>query len=122
MIRRRFRLGRAGGQITASVYAGLVLIFLFAPLVVVVLVSFNSSANMNLHLTGFSTRWFRQIAADPLVTAAFGRTALAAGVTALISGALGLTGALGAAIALTLIATVVVLLAILFWLLRLVSR
>jgi spermidine/putrescine transport system permease protein len=98
MTHRRSRLLRrgAGGRITASVYVALVLIFLFAPLVVVVLVSFSSTSNMNLSLSGFSIRWYQQIATDPLVVAAFGRTALAAIVTALISGVLGLTGALGA--------------------------
>jgi spermidine/putrescine transport system permease protein len=98
MTRRRFRLPRrgAGGRITASVYVALVLIFLFAPLVVVVLVSFSSTSNMNLSLSGFSIRWYQQIGTDPLVVAAFGRTALAAIATALISGVLGLLGALGA--------------------------
>ena len=48
---------------------------------VVVAVSFNSTPNMNLHAS-FSLRWYQQIATDPLVVAAFGRTALAAVCTA----------------------------------------
>jgi spermidine/putrescine transport system permease protein len=83
------------GRVSARIYVGLVLLFLFAPLLIVVVVSFNSTPNMNLH-AGFSLRWYRQIAGDPLVVAAFGRTALAAVCTALISAALGLSGALGA--------------------------
>jgi len=86
----------SGRKVGAGVYVALVLIFLFAPLVVVVLISFNATSNMNLQVSGFSFRWYRQIAGDPLVVAAFGRTALAAVATALVSGVLGLTGALGA--------------------------
>lgn len=89
--RRRGVLAR----ITARTYVALVLIFLFAPLLIVVLVSFNSTPSMNLQAE-FSLRWYRQIAGDPLVVAAFGRTALAAVSTAVISAVLGMSGALGA--------------------------
>jgi spermidine/putrescine transport system permease protein len=89
--RRRGVLAR----ITARTYVALVLFFLFAPLLIVVVVSFNSTPNMNLQ-AGFSLRWYREIAGDPLVVAAFGRTALAAVCTAVISAVLGMSGALGA--------------------------
>jgi spermidine/putrescine transport system permease protein len=83
------------GRVSARTYATLVIFFLFAPLLIVVAVSFSSTPNMNLH-AGFSLRWYQQIATDPLVVAAFGRTALAAVCTAVISATLGLSGALGA--------------------------
>lgn len=77
-------------------YAATVLVFLFAPLLVVVIVSFNSSPAVQLPLSGVSLRWYRQIVGDPLVQAAFERTAVVAVITAVVSGALGLTAALGA--------------------------
>jgi spermidine/putrescine transport system permease protein len=80
----------------AIIYVALVLVFLFAPLLVVVFISFNSSPAVQLPLAGVSLRWYRQIAGDPLVIAAFGRTAIAAAVTAVVSGFLGLTAALAA--------------------------
>lgn len=80
----------------ARIYVCLVALFLFVPFVVVVLISFNSSAAVQLPLAGVSLRWYRQVAGDPLVQAAFERTALAAVVTAIVSGILGLTAALGA--------------------------
>ena len=86
------RSGGAGvlARITARTYVALVLFFLFAPLLIVVMVSFNSTPNMNLQ-AGFSLRWYRQIAGDPLVVAAFGRTALAAVCTAVtLSAVLGM--------------------------------
>jgi spermidine/putrescine transport system permease protein len=97
-MRRQHRPRRRGVllRLTARTYVALVIFFLFAPLLIVVVVSFNSTPNMNLH-AGFSLRWYRQVAGDPLVVAAFGRTALAAVCTAVISAVLGLSGALGAA-------------------------
>lgn len=97
MTGRRTRPRRAGARTAAWVYVALMLFFLFAPLAVVLAVSFNPTANMNLQFTAFSLRWYHQVATDPLVVAAFRRTALAAVVTAVVSAALGLTGALGAA-------------------------
>jgi spermidine/putrescine transport system permease protein len=89
---------RRGGRFHpwAVLYVSLVVFFLFAPFIVVVLISFNSSAAVQLPLAGLSLRWYRQVAADPFVLAAFARTALAAAVTAVVSGVLGLTAALGA--------------------------
>jgi spermidine/putrescine transport system permease protein len=84
------------GPVWAIVYVVFVLVFLFAPLLVVVFISFNSSPAVQLPLAGVSLRWYQQIAGDPLVTAAFERTAIAAVVTAVVSGFLGLTAALGA--------------------------
>lgn len=94
---RRHLLSRGAlGRMTARGYAALVIIFLFAPLLIVLIVSFNSTASMNPFGGGLSLHWYRQVLSDPLVIAAFGRTALAAAATALISGLLGLMGALGA--------------------------
>jgi spermidine/putrescine transport system permease protein len=94
----RYAIRRPAGRprVWAVVYIALVITFLFAPLVVVVLISFNSSPAVQLPLSGVSLRWYQQIAGDPLVRAAFGRTAIAAVATAIVSGALGLTAALGA--------------------------
>ena len=48
-------------------YTALVLVFLFAPLVVMTLYAFHSSAALGLPFRGFSLRWFEQVVEDPAV-------------------------------------------------------
>lgn len=81
----------------AGAYVGVVLAFLFSPLVVMVLFSFHSVPRMSLPFAGFSLRWYREIFDDTLIMRAMGRTARAAVMTGLATGTLGLAGALGLA-------------------------
>lgn len=78
----------------AKAFVVVVLLFLFSPLLVVVLFSFHDSTRMSLPFEGFSLRWYEDIFADVLVTRAFERTARAAVLTGLITGVLGLSAAL----------------------------
>lgn len=89
-MRRRFSGTKLGG----AIFIGVVFFFLFAPLVLVALFSFHSAARMSFPFEGFSLRWYEEIFADPLVTEAIGRSALAAVTTGLITAVLGLTAAL----------------------------
>ena len=77
------------------VFVSLVLLFLFAPLVVIVLFSFNSTSSLSFPIAGFSLRWYSKAFDDPEVVAAIGRSAVAALATGLVAGVLGILAALG---------------------------
>ena len=79
----------------AAAFMVLVFVFLFAPLVVMVAFSFNSSPRLSFPFAGVSIRWYLEIFTDTLVLRAFRRSVQAAVVTAGITGVLGLLAALG---------------------------
>ncbi|MDE0289703.1 MAG: ABC transporter permease [bacterium] len=81
--------------ITSAGFVGVVIIYLFAPLIVMVAFSFNSSPRLSFPFAGFSLRWYEEIFTDTLVLRAFRRSLQAAVVTAGITGVLGLLAALG---------------------------
>ena len=87
-------VGRAGpGRQGCSWLA--VMLFLFAPLLVVVVFSFNSIPRMSLPLAGLSLQWYQGLVDDPEVRQALTRSLVAAAITALIAGPLGVMAALG---------------------------
>lgn len=73
----------------------LVIAFLFAPLVIVIVFSFHDTPRMSLPLTGLSVRWYEEIIADAEVRQALTRSVIAALITALVAGPLGVMAALG---------------------------
>ena len=81
--------------ITSAGFVGVVIVYLFAPLIVMVAFSFNSSPRLSFPFAGFSLRWYEEIFTDTLVLRAFRRSLQAAVVTAGITGVLGLLAALG---------------------------
>jgi ABC-type spermidine/putrescine transport system permease subunit II len=72
-----------------------VLVFLFAPLVVVVAFSFHSIPRMSLPISGLSLRWYEELWGDPEVRQALQRSLVAALITAFVAGPLGILAALG---------------------------
>ncbi|MGE0846252.1 MAG: ABC transporter permease [Flavobacteriaceae bacterium] len=75
-------------------WAILVYIFMFLPVAVVVLLSFNASQFGSFPMTGLSLRWFHELAANEAILRAF-RTSLVLGaLTALISTTLGVLASL----------------------------
>ncbi|MBX3195048.1 MAG: ABC transporter permease [Microbacteriaceae bacterium] len=76
-------------------YVGAVLLFLFAPLAIVVLFSFHSSPRMAFPFQGFSLRWYEEIFTDVEVVRAMGRSAIAAVTTGLVTAILGTLAGLG---------------------------
>ncbi len=85
------RLGSAG----LALYFWAFVIFLFAPLVVLLIFSVNKSPTPTLPLTGFSTQWFHEAFANTELTGALVRSILIAIAAALISTALGIMASLG---------------------------
>ena len=72
---------RLGDRLLRS-YAVLIYVFLFAPIVVVVIFSFNAGRSAT-ELTGWSTRWFVTAAGDPFVLRALRNSLFIAAVSAI---------------------------------------
>jgi spermidine/putrescine transport system permease protein len=85
------RLGRAA----LTAYFCVFVIFLFAPLAVLVVFAFNRSATPTLPITGFTTRWFHQAFSDGELTGALGRSVGIGAATGLFATALGIMSSIG---------------------------
>lgn len=92
--RRRFRLPRPSGWSVLRLLTVLVYVFMFAPIVVVVLLSFNSSRFGTFPLEGFSLRWFEALWANDAIVSAFQTSLLLGALTAIISTAIGIAASL----------------------------
>ena len=79
----------------ARTFIAAVLVFLFAPLAVVVLFSFNSTPRMSLPMAGLSLRWYQGLFDDAEVRQAMLRSLVAAIATAVVAGPVGVLTALG---------------------------
>jgi spermidine/putrescine transport system permease protein len=88
------RVGR-GSRVGFGVFVALVLIYLFAPLALMVLFAFNDSPRLTFPIEGLSTRWFSGLLHDDEFLDALRRTLMVAAATAIGSGVLALLGALG---------------------------
>lgn len=66
-------------------YSGLLIAFLFAPIVIIVIFSFDRVGVGTFPLSGFSTHWYRELASDPIFKAAAKNSAIVAVATAAIS-------------------------------------
>ncbi len=76
-------------MLTARVYVGAVLAFLFLPAIAVVALSFNSSPRIGIPFEGLTVDWYDRALSNPALGAALQNTVTAAFATALISGLLG---------------------------------
>ncbi|WP_346911374.1 ABC transporter permease [uncultured Roseibium sp.] len=75
-------------------WALLVYIFMFLPVAVVVLLSFNASQFGSFPMTGFSLRWFVELANNDAILRAFQTSLLLGALTALVSTTLGVLASL----------------------------
>ena len=62
-------VGRLGAALLTS-YFGLLVVFLYAPLVVLVIFAFNDNPIQTLPLSGFTTKWFHQALSNGDLTGA----------------------------------------------------
>jgi len=76
------------------VYLGLVLVFLYAPIAVLILYSFNESRMMG-HWTGFSLQWYKALFSDATLMRALGVTLSIAVISAIVSTVFGTAAAIG---------------------------
>ena len=87
---RRHGVGRECGL---AVYAALYLLFLYGPVALLPLFSFNDSTTIAFPLTGFTTRWYAGMIADRDMQVALLNTLKVGGAAALISTVLALLAA-----------------------------
>jgi spermidine/putrescine transport system permease protein len=78
-----------------TIYAIAVYIFLFLPISMILLFSFNASTSGMFPLTGLTLDWYKQVLGDQQIVAAAQRSLIVATLTALISGVLGTLCSLG---------------------------
>lgn len=78
-----------------AVWAGLVLAFLFAPLFVVALFSFNDSTISRFPLAGFTLRWYEALLRNRGLHEAIGNSLIVAGATVVAAVPLGVMAAVG---------------------------
>ena len=81
-------------RIISKLYIALVIFFLYAPLAVMVVFSFNSS-NSTAVFEDFSFRWYTELFKNSAVLNALGNTLLLAFLSALIATVLGSAAAVG---------------------------
>ena len=89
-------IGRLGKGLLSS-YFVLLVIFLYAPLVVLVVFAFNSGTIPSLPIKSFSTKWFSAAFSDTTLTSALARSALIAAVNGLAATLLGTMAAVSLA-------------------------
>jgi spermidine/putrescine transport system permease protein len=81
------------GTLLARLYAVAVYIFLFLPIAIVILMSFNSAKIGAFPLQGFTFEWYRQLAEDRTIWEALSNSLIIALGTILVSVPLGTMGA-----------------------------
>jgi spermidine/putrescine transport system permease protein len=84
----RSRRGVAG-ILAARVYVLVVLLYLFLPVLVVVLFSFTTSPRLSLPIEGFTLSWYQSAFAEPLFSRALVNSLVLASITAVVAVALG---------------------------------
>jgi spermidine/putrescine transport system permease protein len=89
-------VGRTGRALL-STYFGLLVLFLYAPLIVLVVFAFNSGNIPSLPIKSFSTKWFSSAFSDTTLTSALLRSFLIAVVNGLAATLLGVMAAVSLA-------------------------
>jgi spermidine/putrescine transport system permease protein len=89
-------VGRTGRALL-STYFGLLVLFLYAPLIVLVVFAFNSGNIPSLPIESFSTKWFSSAFSDTTLTSALLRSFLIAVVNGLAATLLGVMAAVSLA-------------------------
>lgn len=90
--RRAARIERIGER-AVFVYTGLVFAFLFLPIVMVVIYSFNAGRHVT-ELTGFSTQWYASAWSDRFLMTALRNSLSIAAITAVLATIMGTASAL----------------------------
>jgi spermidine/putrescine transport system permease protein len=75
------------------VFFGLLVVFLYAPIVILAVFSFNDG-DVSFPLAGFTLDWYRRFFANPKILRSLERSAIVAGVSSLIAVALGVSAAI----------------------------
>ena len=82
-------------RVALSLYYWVFVVFLLAPLVVLVIFAFNDSTTPTLPLSGFTSTWFTEAFTNDQLTSALVRSAFIAVLTGVIATALGILASIG---------------------------
>lgn len=82
-------------HLLARGFLTLVLLYLYAPIAVIVLFSFTTSPRLSMPIEGLTFAWYQSAFANPLITAALTNSLILAAVSALAAGLLGSAFAFG---------------------------
>jgi spermidine/putrescine transport system permease protein len=77
-----------------TIYVCVLLVFLFAPILTLVIFSFDASGRGTLPLTDLSTRWYTDVLSSSLIRGAFGNSLIVAAATTAVSVTVGTLAAL----------------------------
>ena len=81
-------------KLFSALWVGLVFLFLYFPILVMVAFSFNSTTSKSV-FTGFSLKWYAELFSDPKLMGALGNTLLVAVLSAIIATVIGTAAAIG---------------------------
>lgn len=73
-------LSKNGGRVLRAFF-GLLVVFLYAPIVILLIFSFNNSELPTFPLSGFTLSWYRQFLTDPELTGALETSAIVAALS-----------------------------------------
>lgn len=82
-------------SLLAKGFVALVLLYLYAPVAVIVLFSFTTSPRLSMPIEGLTLTWYHNALANPLITAALTNSLILAFASALAAGLLGAAFAFG---------------------------
>jgi len=85
--------GRERTHTAFLVYGGLIYLFLYVPVILLAIFSFNQSKAGSLPFTGLTLHWYQDLFKDYLVIGAFKNSLWVAGVTAVVATAIGTSAA-----------------------------
>lgn len=81
-------------KILSRIYTGLIFVFLYAPIVVLIVFSFNQSKSRSVW-KGFSLRWYENLFRDNMILEALRTSLLVAVIAAIVSTIIGTAAAVG---------------------------
>ena len=81
-------------KILSRIYTGLIFVFLYAPIVVLIIFSFNQSKSRSVW-KGFSLRWYENLFRDNMILEALRTSLLVAVIAAIVSTIIGTAAAVG---------------------------
>ena len=85
----------ANGRRIMRVFFGLVLLFLYAPIAILVIFSFNKAAVPTFPLSGFTLHWYHEFVQNSDMQAALETSAVVAAISSVIAVSLGILASIG---------------------------
>ncbi len=81
-------------KLTSRIYITIIYIFLYAPIVVLIVFSFNESKSRS-NFTGFTLKWYKELVSNELILNSFRNTIIVAVVASILATVIGTIASLG---------------------------